>query len=178
MRSALQAVEAAPKLTFTATTWRHTAPGRPPLSGLGALRFGGRWNPPDSSPTIYLALTVEACVAEFLRMAEGQGKGASSFLPRDLHEIEVHGMLVCDLRDTAALASVDLNANDLADEDRSRCQAVGEAALLLGLDGLLAPSATGTGDVLAVFDPPAHGEFTSVRTSSLDAYLAGPGGHA
>ena len=85
--------------------------------------------------------------------------------------MEVHDLWVCDLRDAATLTSVGLSADDLIDTDRSRCQAVGEAALLLGLDGLLAPSATGTGDVLAVFDPPAHGELSVTSTTELSTEL-------
>ena len=54
---------------------------------------------------MYLASTKETCLAEFRRMADGQGRGASSFLPRTLHTITVTGLVVLDLTSAEALVS-------------------------------------------------------------------------
>ena len=54
------------------TAYRHLAPGRDPLSGEGARIHGGRWNPPESFPTIYLGLSEATVDAEFARMAAKQ----------------------------------------------------------------------------------------------------------
>ncbi len=69
-----------------------------------------------------------------------------------LHELTVQGMQVLDLRAPDALASVGLMREDIADDDWTRCQAIGHAAFFLDFDGVLAPSATGVGVVLAAFE--------------------------
>lgn len=58
-----------------ATTWpglthRYTSARRDPLSGEGARRFGGRWNPQDLFPTVYLADPESTCMGEVERAAE------------------------------------------------------------------------------------------------------------
>jgi len=56
---------------------------------------------------------------------------------------------------------VGLSVDDIADDDWTACQAVGQAAYFLGHDGLIAPSATGQGLVIAVFESRlAHGQLT------------------
>jgi RES domain-containing protein len=101
-------------------------------------------------------------------MAAGQGAGVDSFLPRDLHLIEVGGLQVVDLRAPNALLAVGLTLRDLSDPDWAVCQRVGDAADTLGLGGVLAPSATGVGDVLAVFIRHAHrGQLKTTLTTTL-----------
>jgi RES domain-containing protein len=137
---------------WSGTAWRHTAYRRPPLSGAGARGFGGRWNPPDVVATIYLAMPREACIAELERLVAGQARGTVSF-PREVHEIGVEELLCVDLTQPAALDAVGLTLDDVQDTDWSACQRVGNAVQYLGIAGLLAPSATGVGLVLAVFEP-------------------------
>ena len=57
-----------------------------------------------------------------------------------------------DLRDRARLAAVGLTAADLDADDWEPCQNVGEAAAYLEFQGIIAPSATDVGEVLAVFE--------------------------
>lgn len=148
--------------------YRHTAPRRDALSGRGAAINGGRWNI-RSTETLYLAAPRETCVAEFRRMAEGQGKGPASFLPRALHTISVKALAIADLTSVGALEAVGLDLDDLRDDDWSPCQRVGDAIDTLGLGGLLAPSATGDGVVLAVYLRHAHhGELEVKSTEVLD----------
>jgi RES domain-containing protein len=101
--------------------------------------------------TIYLASPRETCLAELGRMAEGQGRGPASFLPRALHTIVVNDLIVLDLTADDALAAVGLTNDDLAGL-WDRCQAVGAAAHFLRLAGIVAPSATGSGIVIAAFE--------------------------
>jgi RES domain-containing protein len=131
--------------------YRHIAVGRSPLSGEGARLNGGRWNPPNSFAVLYLALDRETAIREFHRLASKQGLAASSFLPRDLYTYEVRLQHVLDLRMEAHAAALGLVEDWLADDDPSKCQLVGEAAHHIGLEALLAPSAAGQGEVLAVF---------------------------
>ena len=124
---------------------------------------GGRWNPPGTE-ALYLARPISTCRAEFLRMAHGQGRGPESFLPRRVHIIAVTNLAVVDLRSDEALLSVGLDRNAIGG-NWGPCQAVGDAADTLGLGGLLVPSATGSGEVLAVFVRHAHhGELSVVRS--------------
>jgi RES domain-containing protein len=149
----LQQVNDLGSTCWSGKTFRHTAPGRDGLSGVGALLFGGRWNPPDLVSTIYVASPVETCIAEFERTAKGQARGVASFLQREVHEIDIIDLEVVDLRTDGALSAVGLTTADLDASDWSPCQRIGELAHYLGLQGIVAPSATGSGIVIAIFEP-------------------------
>jgi len=139
---------------WTGIAHRHTRHGRDPLSGEGARRNGGRWNP-VGRPTVYLAEPAETCVGEFRRMAEATGTYPESLIRRgwQLHRIDVTALRpVLDLRSADALRHVGLDLEDIGDDDVTACQAVGEAAHFLAFAGLVAPSATGSGVVIAVFE--------------------------
>jgi hypothetical protein len=58
----IDAIEPTP---FAGKAFRHLAPDHHPLSGIGARTHGGRWNPPDSFSTLYLALERKTTVLEF-----------------------------------------------------------------------------------------------------------------
>lgn len=161
-RDVLGAVDSLVPTEWTGTAFRHTAPGRSPLQGHGAYLNGGRWNPRESFSTIYLAAPVEACVAEFARLAGKQARGLVSFLPRDLFEIRASGLRLLDLQDEDNMTAVGLSLVDIESEDWTRCQEVGAAAFFLGLQGIAAPSATGLGVVIAVFESRVHVEQVSI----------------
>lgn len=150
-----------------ATTWsgiahRYTTARRDPLSGAGARLNGGRWNPPDIFATVYLGTPLEATVGELERLATSQGTTPERMLgvPYLLHRINVEQLPLLDLRDAEALEQLGLTAGDVADEDWTACQAVGHAAWFLGLGGVLAPSASGAGFVLAAFETRAASALT------------------
>lgn len=121
------------------------------MSGEGARIVGGRWNPKGSFAVLYLGLDESTVIAEFHRLAAKQQLAPADFLPRTLfrYEGELHDLL--DLRDERVLEAVDLTHADLVADGAAACQTVGEAAFVAGREGILAPSATGTGEVLAVF---------------------------
>lgn len=140
--------------------FRHLAENRHPLSGAGARSLGGRWNPPESFATLYLALERETVVREFFRLAHRMGRAPDDFLPRSFYRysFELSGLL--DLREAEARATVGLTEASIASDDLGPCQAVGEAAHYLGREGVIAPSATGAGTVLAIyFDRLTAGSF-------------------
>ena len=122
-------------------------PSHEPLSGDGARRHGGRWNPRESFPTVYAGLSISTVEAEFQRLASRAGLSASSFLPRDLATIRVVLHEILDLRDPTTRRSIGLEASELQSDDVAVTQAIGEASNLLGFEAILAPSATGVGDV-------------------------------
>ncbi len=69
-----------------------------------------------------------------------------------LHTIEVNEVSVLDLTTDEALEHVWLSREDIADNDHTACRAVGHAAWFLGFQGVLAPSASEVGFVLAAFE--------------------------
>lgn len=145
------AVDALAPASFSGHAYRHLAAQHPPLSGAGARTQGGRWNPPQSFSTLYLAIERETATNEFLRMAERAGRSPADFLPRRLYRYEAKLHALLDLTEPAALEAVELRQEDLRADDLRRCQAVGEAAQYAGREGIMAPSAAGDGTVLALF---------------------------
>ncbi|MEX2228197.1 MAG: RES family NAD+ phosphorylase [Dehalococcoidia bacterium] len=145
----LGAIDALGTTTWSGIAFRHTSEGRAPLSGEGARQAGGRWNPPGV-PAIYLAETLETCIAEFRRMAGGQARGPISFR-RTLHRIRVSGLSVLDVSTETAMESVRLTYSDVTSDDRTVCQGIGYLARYLGIEAVLALSATGRGRAIAVF---------------------------
>lgn len=157
--------------TWSGTVYRYTAAIYEPLSGEGAYRFGGRWNPRRTFPVIYLAEPLPAAMLEFRRLAEASAIDPAALMRRGytLHTIDVVELPVLDLRPPEALAFVGLGAEDIADEDWSACQSVGHAAWFLEFGGVLAPSATGAGFVLAAFETRLQpGQLTLRESRPLD----------
>ncbi len=150
-RELLALIDALDPAELAVEAFRHLASDRNPLSGVGARIHGGRWNPPDSFSTLYLALERETTAREFYRLAARQGRTPTDFLPRRLYSYEVRLGAVLDLRPDETRASLGLTDIELAATDATRCQQIGEAAHYLGLEGVVAPSATGAGIVLAVY---------------------------
>ena len=168
-----QAIDDLGVKSWSGEAYRHTAPQYPALSGSGAAALGGRWNPKGVS-TIYFAMPEEACVAEFMRLAQGQAHGVQSFLPRDLHVVTVDSLEVLDLRTRRGRDAVGLDLSDIESADRSSCQEVGRAAHYLGVQGILAPSATHVGLVLAAFERNIRrGQLIIKETRPLASVLSG-----
>ncbi len=151
--------------------FRHTSPGRHPLSGRGAQQFGGRWNLRRGSAAVYLADSLQTCIAEFHRTAAGQARGSASLLPRELHHIALDGVQVVDLAAPGALEAAGLSLGDIAAADWVKCQRVGEEVALTGLARLRAPSATGIGNVIVLFeDRFRESEVRLIKTEQFSSY--------
>lgn len=147
--------------------FRYTTARRGPLSGEGARRHGGRWNPPDLFPAIYLADSEQACMNEVDRAADIAGLAAEVMLtvPYKLHTIDVNGLAVLDLRTKKAQDFVGLEIEDLFGKDWAACQAVGHAAWFLEMAGVLAPAAGGIGLVITAFEHRAQPGQVTVNNS-------------
>ncbi|MEX2587658.1 MAG: RES family NAD+ phosphorylase [Actinomycetota bacterium] len=131
--------------------FRHLAPGFDPLSGEGARIAGGRYNPPDSFPALYLCTSLDCVTAEFERMGVKHPAGKTALLPRELYEYEFRFGKVLDLTSAVVLKELSISGEDLTVDKWDLCQSIGGAAHALGFQALRAPSATGVGDVLCVF---------------------------
>lgn len=145
------AVEALDRIALDGEAFRHIAEHRDPLSGSGARLLGGRWNPPESFATLYLGLERETVEREFLRLTRRSNRALEDFLPRRIYRYRFALSALLDLRGTEARRSLGLTDAQLAGSDLRPCQAIGEAAHGIGLEGVVAPSAAGAGTVLAVF---------------------------
>lgn len=100
---------------------------------------------------MYLGIDEPVVIGEFRRLVDRQARTVADFLPRTLYRYELDVRNLLDLRSEAALESVGLALADTRADDLAACQRVGEAAHHGGREGVLAPSATGIGDVLALF---------------------------
>jgi RES domain-containing protein len=150
-RDQIERIAAIGESPFEGEAFRHLGPRIDPRSGEGARIQGGRWNPPNSFPVLYLSPREDAVIAEFYRRAEREGRPPEDLLPRKLCRYNVRLEAVLDLTEGSALRQTGLTATDISSYDMSRCQTVGHAAYYVGLEGLLAPSATGVGQALALF---------------------------
>ncbi|MBM7781814.1 RES domain-containing protein [Arthrobacter tumbae] len=75
-------------------------------------------------------------------------------------------MPVLDLRAAEMLEQVGLTMDDIAGDEWDACQSVGHAAWFLEFGGVLAPSATGRGYVLAAFEDRVEPGSIAVVTSA------------
>ena len=140
-----------PGASLSAVAYRNQARGFDPRSGDGARRFGGRFNPPHSFPVLYLCLTRPCVVAELTRQAERQSLAVQDLLPRELWAISVDLDKVLELTNATTLAALDVAPADLTRDDYRFTREIGEAAHEHGFQAVVAPSATGVDEVLAVF---------------------------
>ncbi|MBB2975094.1 RES domain-containing protein [Microbacterium endophyticum] len=150
----VERIDELPRRAISETFHRYATSRRDPLSGAGARAFGGRWNPRDIFGAIYLATPIDACAGEARRAASALATTPETMLEASylLHTIAVDDVLVLDLTDPEVLEKLGLTLADVADDDWTACQSVGHAAWFLGFQGVLAPSASGAGLVLAAFE--------------------------
>jgi RES domain-containing protein len=146
----IELVDQLPRTAYSGEAFRHQGPGYQPLNAEGSRIHGGRWNPRESFPVLYLALSVPTAAAEFYRLAERQGMQAARLLPRRLYRYEVQLSAVADLTDREARQPIGLAPEDLSADNAHCCQEIGEAVHYAGFEAIHAPSATGQGEILAV----------------------------
>jgi len=149
-----RALERAGALSFSGTGYRFVAlryadPERA-LSGEGAARYGGRYNPVGVR-TVYLSEDARTAVAETgYGVSLGGRFSAKDREARLLLAVEFRLQQVLDLRDPAVLATLGLDVRDLVAPgwrealrrgQRPLTHALALAALDLGFEAILAPSA-------------------------------------
>ncbi|MGB7236662.1 MAG: RES domain-containing protein [Rhodococcus sp. (in: high G+C Gram-positive bacteria)] len=171
----VERIDALGTSVFDGKAYRYTTVRRDPLSGAGARLYGGRWNPRGVFPAIYLAIPEAACMGEVQRAAAANQLDPHEMLqvPYLLHTLEVRDLAVLDLRTPEALGFVGLDPADIADDDWTACQAVGHAAWFLKVPAVIAPSATGQGHVLTLFEtrlPPGAVHVTESRSLTPSLY--------
>ena len=128
-------------LAETFTLWRAYVPrwSYLPLSGDGAARFGGRWNP-AGAPTVYAALELSTAWAEY-----NQGFVQH---PALIARLELSGASLADLTRDEVLVELAINPEihtcewrDYLDRGETPpTYQVREALLAAGYDGVIYPS--------------------------------------
>lgn len=153
----------APRTSLSTTAVRHLSPKYDPRSGEGARINGGRFNPPNSFPALYLCQTRPCAVAELTRLGMRHVVGVDGLLPRVLYEYRLGLDRVLDLTDETVRAHVGVSASDLTTDDWSLCQAIGTEAHAAGDQAIRTYSATGVDNVLVVFPELAASALVQVR---------------
>lgn len=163
----VQRVDARGTTPWSGECFRYTAARRDPLSGEGARRFGGRWNPPLLFPAIYFADSARACMVEVERAAKAASTTAEKMLEAAyrLHTVDVAELEILDLRTPDAQEAVGLEVDDIFGDDWAACQAVGHAAWFLHMQGVLASAAGGVGLVVTAYGQRIRPGQLAVRTS-------------
>ena len=111
----VQRIDARGTAQWSGECFRYTGAHREPLSGEGARRFGGRWNPPLLFSAIYLADSAQACMVEVERAAQAASTTPEQMLQARyrLHTIQATDMAVLDLTTAEARDAVGLEDDDV-----------------------------------------------------------------
>lgn len=111
------------------------------LSGEGARRAGGRWNPPESFRTVYASLEVETVVAEFCARVGPSRDAVEVAADRVMWPLKTRVDNLVDLRPAEHRRLVGLPDPFALTTPRQVSQEIGSAAFYVGYKGLLVPSA-------------------------------------
>lgn len=145
-------VATAPRIAYLGEAFRHMAARwDEPLGGEGARIHGGRFNPPDSFPVLYLCTTRLCTVAELRHRGERLVIGVEGLFPRVLYRYEVSLDRVLDLTSGETLDHLGVTIQQVVGTDLRIPRQIGEGAYANGAQAVRAPSATGVDEVLAVF---------------------------
>jgi RES domain-containing protein len=145
-------VATTPLIAYVGEAFRHMAARwEGPLSGEGARIHGGRFNPPDSFPVLYLCTTRPCAAAELRYRGERLVIGVEGLLPRVLYRYEVSLDRVLDLTSGETLDHLGVISTQVIGTDVAIPRQIGEAACAAGVQAIRAPSATRVDEVLAVF---------------------------
>lgn len=145
-------VATAPHTSYVGSAFRHIAARwDDPLSAEGARINGGRFNPPDSFPVLYLCTSRPCTVAELEHLGRRQLIGVDGLLPRVLYRYEVSLDKVLDLTSSETLQHLGVAGEQVVGANLSIPRQIGEAAHATGSQAIKARSATGVDQVVAVF---------------------------
>jgi hypothetical protein len=120
-----------------------------------AARFGGRWNPPDSYPTLYLNRDIETARANARRTYEGEAFGLFDLNPVARPHLQIVELEPCKPVDAVTekgLLALGLPADFPTNTPREICQPIGKQCHDAGAPGIAARSAAHeNGEELALF---------------------------
>lgn len=138
----LQSVRPGP---FSGVVYRHMFGDRSPAV---ENTLGARWNPPGVA-AIYVSLERRTVIAEGDHVIAVQPLRPR--ISRWVYPVSVELTDVLDLSASGVLAPAGVGPAELAGDDHSLCQAVGEAVAWLGFEGMIVPSARDAGANLVIY---------------------------
>ena len=165
-----QAIAACPIISWSGEVTRFHSNRYEATNPGGSLRFPGRYH--RDWPTLYTTVRPEAAIGEFLRHSS---EGALSRLAvMRLTRLSVRLAAILDCRDPTVMG---LDPEMLLhDTDYELTQAIGEASLARGVEGIIVPSATLLGDNLILWMAQIHpdSQLTVVRSEDPRLYVPRP----
>lgn len=137
---------------FVGLTFRVMSPRYSDLLRTAAMSrsFPGRFNTP-SVGAVYVSLEPETAVEELRRRGRRDGVSLTDMHPRSLFVIDLLLHQVVDLTLPGQRKAWGLFSQDLEGEEMDRCREVADVAARAGAEGIRWPSATGSGQSIAVF---------------------------
>lgn len=121
-----------------------------------SAHFGGRWNPPDSFPVLYLNTTLETARANALRNYTGEAFGLFDLNPVErphLQVVEVNKCSVVDAITSQGVFAIGLPTEYPKGVGHEICQPIGQRAKKEGAAGIACRSAAlPDGEELALFE--------------------------
>lgn len=157
----LDALDGIDGVPFEGPVWRVVREGRDPLQGHASA---ARWDP-GSFDVLYTSMEPTGAVAEIYFHLSNQPVFPA--IAYQLHEIRVVTMRTLKLLDTSVLTSLGLDAVQSKKLPHERTQAVGDAAVFLGFDGMIVPSARWSCSNLILFTDAISPENIEVASSSV-----------
>jgi RES domain-containing protein len=152
--------------TFAGAVYRQSSPRYAEVTErtlLASLGTGGRFNPTGEFGALYVSLDPETPFRELRRQAVKAGLDVLDFLPRTLFAADARLERVLDLACADVPMEYRLPRSLLGSDDWTACQDVARRARLAGYEAIRFPSATGTGENLAIFlDRLAPGSYVRV----------------
>lgn len=120
------------------------------LETIGSYRSGGRWNRQGQYGALYTSLEKDTAIRETLRNAAKNNRSLNDLGPRAHVTVRIRLSRVADLTDPSFYEASGTTKDQLL-EDRELCLRVADEARKLGYEGLLVPSATGSGINLVIY---------------------------
>ncbi len=144
------AIRRVPARGFTGTVHRIYDRDHGFLETIGSYLHGGRWNRKLQYGALYTALDFETAIAETRRGAEKRNLSLRDLGQRDYVKLRVRLGRVLDLTSTEFYDSLGVSKEAVL-QDEALCLQIADQARELGFEALLAPSATGSGTNLVIY---------------------------
>ena len=145
---------------WTGEVWRHTLGTNPPDR---RNTRGARWNP-SGVEALYVSVDRATALAEGDYLIAAQP--LRPIARRTIHRLQVSMAALVDLTEPGALERLGIDDEARSSDDHRACQSLGAAAALLGLDGLMVPSARSPGaNIVILFGNPR----TTPRIEVIDS---------
>jgi len=144
-----------PSKPFSGEAYRHVYEGKIGTDSSRSKIAGGRWNPSGEFEALYLALSEEGAVGEFIRYV-GYYKSLTpdDATTREIVRVKVHVKKILDLTDPKIRALLGVTQEDLRsvrDEWDDITWPIARAVFAAGFEGILVPSAANSWINLVLF---------------------------